>query len=92
MEALITGKGRKLLAYLSAIVACGCAGVLSSVAFFFVGLLLSLAGNAGLLHLGEYQPWLPLIGLEYGFVLGLIPGLLVARKVFRSRLRIKTLE
>jgi uncharacterized protein YneF (UPF0154 family) len=45
-----------------------------------------LAGNARWIHLGDYQPWLPLIGLEYGFLLGLVPGGFVCRKILRSRL------
>jgi hypothetical protein len=34
----------------------------------------------GLIHLGEHQPWLPLIGLEYGFALGIAIGLIVVLK------------
>jgi hypothetical protein len=34
----------------------------------------------GWIHLGEYQPWLPLIGLEYGFPLGIIIGVIIAVK------------
>jgi hypothetical protein len=37
-------------------------------------------GNIGWIHLGEYQPWLPLIGLEYGFPLGIVIGVIVAAK------------
>ena len=33
------------------------------------------------------QPWLPLIGLEYGFLLGIVFDAIVCWKVIRSRLR-----
>jgi hypothetical protein len=56
------------------------AGVLASTAFFLLGIATSLLGNMGWIHLGEYQPWLPLIGLEYGFPLGIIIGVIVAMK------------
>ena len=51
--------------------------MLSSAALFLVGVATSLIGNMGWIHLGEYQPWLPLIGLEYGFPLGIIIGVIV---------------
>lgn len=38
----------------------------------------------GWIHLGEYQPWLPLIGLEYGFPLGIIVGVIVVVKRVRN--------
>jgi hypothetical protein len=37
-------------------------------------------GNIGWTHFGEYGPWLPLIGLEYGFPMGIIIGVIVAIK------------
>jgi uncharacterized protein YneF (UPF0154 family) len=40
----------------------------------------------GWVPLGEYQPWLPIIGLEYGFFLGIIIGSVVCWKVCKSRL------
>jgi hypothetical protein len=43
-------------------------------------------GNAGWIHLGESQPWLPIAGLEYGFLLGVILGAVVGWKLVRSRL------
>jgi hypothetical protein len=54
--------------------------VLTSAALFLLGIATSLLGNMGWIHLGEYQTWLPLIGLEYGFPLGIIIGLIVAAK------------
>jgi hypothetical protein len=54
--------------------------VLTSAALFLLGVITSLVGNMGWIHLGEYQPWLPLIGLEYGFALGIAIGLIVALK------------
>ena len=32
------------------------------------------------------QPWLPLIGLEYGFLLGIVLGVIVCRKVIKARM------
>jgi len=54
--------------------------VLTSAGLFLLGVATSLLGNMGWIHLGEYQPWLPLIGLEYGFPLGVIIGVIVAVK------------
>jgi hypothetical protein len=51
--------------------------VLTSAGLFLLGIMASLMGNMGWIHLGEYQPWLPLIGLEYGFPLGIIFGVIV---------------
>jgi hypothetical protein len=61
--------------------------VLTSVALFLLGVLASLAGNMGWIHLGEYQPWLPLIGLEDGFVLGLVLGVIVVLKKAKAKAR-----
>jgi len=45
----------------------------ASAAFLVLGIAISLfAQSTGWILLGEYQPWLPIIGLEYGFFLGLI--------------------
>ncbi|MFY9948661.1 MAG: hypothetical protein WA261_20125 [Candidatus Sulfotelmatobacter sp.] len=52
--------------------------ILTSSALFLLGVVTSLAGNKGWVHLGEYQPWLPLVGLEYGVPLGIIIGVIVA--------------
>lgn len=54
--------------------------VLTSAALFVLGVTITLVGNMGWVSLGEYQPWLPLIGLEYGFVLGIAIGVVVALK------------
>ena len=54
------------------------AAVLTSAALFLLGLATNLLGNIGWIHFGEYQPWLPLIGLEYGFPIGIIIGVIVA--------------
>ena len=61
--------------------------ILTSATLFVIGICLSLMGNAGLLHLGEDQPWMPLIGLIYGFPVGLIIGAIVGWRFFRSELR-----
>ena len=60
--------------------------VLTSAALFVFGLALSLMGNAGWIHLGEDQPWMPLIGLIYGFPIGLIIGGVVCGRFCKSRL------
>ena len=60
--------------------------LVTSAASFLVGVALSLAGNRGWVHLGEYQPWLPLIGLEYGFLIGIVIGVIVWKRGCRSRL------
>jgi hypothetical protein len=54
--------------------------VVTSAALFLLGIATSLLGNMGWIHLGEYQPWLPLIGFEYGLPLGIIIGVIVAAK------------
>jgi hypothetical protein len=52
-----------------------------------MGVAISLfAQSTGWIHLGVYQPWLPMIGLEYGFFLGIFIGAFVCWKVCRSRL------
>jgi hypothetical protein len=59
--------------------------VITSATSFLVGVAFSLAGNKGWIHLGEYQPWLPIIGLEYGFFLGIVLGVIIWKKSDRSR-------
>jgi hypothetical protein len=54
--------------------------VLTSATLFLLGVATSLIGNMGWIHLGEYQPWLPLAGLVYGFPLGILIGVIVAVK------------
>lgn len=61
--------------------------ILTSAVLFVFGLALSLMGNAGWIHLGQDQPWMPLIGLVYGFPIGLLIGAVVCWKHCRSRLR-----
>ena len=58
-----------------------------SAGLFLMGLTVSLfAQYTGFPHLGEYQPWLAIAGLEYGFFLGIPVGAVVAWRVARSRL------
>jgi hypothetical protein len=58
----------------------------TSAAFLVLGIAISLfAQSTGWIHLGEYQPWLPIIGMEYGFFLGLVIGAFVCWKVWRTR-------
>ena len=59
----------------------------TSAALLLLGIAISLfAQSTGWIRLGEYQPWLPLIGLEYGFFLGLVVGGVVCWKVWRLHL------
>lgn len=62
------------------------AAMLTSASLFLIGLAVALMGNAGWLHLGESQPWLPIAGLEYGLLLGFAIGAVVCWKVWRSGL------
>jgi uncharacterized membrane protein len=62
------------------------AAVGTSVVCLLVGISISLfAQSTGWIHLGEYQPWLPIIGLEYGFIPGVVIGVFVCWKVWRTR-------
>src|SRR4029077_341958 len=58
--------------------------VLTSATLFLLGIVASFLGNMGWLHLGEDQPWMPLIGLEYGFPFGILIGVIVAVKKTRN--------
>jgi hypothetical protein len=59
----------------------------TSAVFLVLGIAVSLfAQSTGWIHLGEYQPWLPVIGLEYGFIPGVVIGAFVCWKVWRTRL------
>jgi hypothetical protein len=61
--------------------------LLTSAACLVLGIAISLTAQAiGWIHPGEYQPWLPIIGLEYGFLLGIVVGAFVCCKVWRTRL------
>jgi hypothetical protein len=61
--------------------------LLTCLGLGLVGLLLSLMGSAGWIHLGEYQPWMPIIGVGYGLLPSIIIGAVVYWKVCRLRLR-----
>jgi|ERR1700733_2282081 hypothetical protein len=52
----------------------------TSLALFLLGTIATFAGNMGWIHLGESQPWWPVAGLEYGFFLGIVIGVIVAMK------------
>jgi hypothetical protein len=60
--------------------------VLTAAALFLLGAATSLVGDMGWIHLGENQPWLPLIGLEYGFPLESLSVPLSHRKGFEPDL------
>jgi hypothetical protein len=58
----------------------------TSATFLVLGVTISLIAQSTVwIHLGEYQPWLPIIGLEYGFFLGLVIGAFVCWRVWRTR-------
>ena len=62
--------------------------VVTAFSAAFLGLCISLfAQYTGLIHLGEYGPWLPIIGAEYGLLPGGVIGVVVCWKVCKSRLR-----
>ena len=75
------------------IVIYGLAAGLGTAFAFSIGLL--VLGTASSLtaqstrwfYLGDYHPWLPLIGLEYGFFLGLIIGAFICWKVWQARFK-----
>jgi H+/Cl- antiporter ClcA len=61
----------------------------TSAACLVLGIAVSwFAQSTGWIHLGENQPWLPLIGMEYGFFLGVAIGAFVCWKVWRSRFQL----
>jgi hypothetical protein len=58
----------------------------TSATLLLLGLTVSfIAQLTGWIHLGEYQAWQPVLGLEYGFFLGLVIGAFVCWKVWRTR-------
>jgi MFS superfamily sulfate permease-like transporter len=67
------------------------AGAATAVATSLAGCMLGIAvvvfARYTRLSLGEYQPWLPLAGAEYGFFIGIVIGLIVWRRVCKNRLR-----
>ncbi|MFZ0477749.1 MAG: hypothetical protein WAL71_01275 [Terriglobales bacterium] len=77
---------QKVGAIFSGLVAGAGVVLATSATLCLVGIAASEAGNAGWIHLGEYQPWLPIIGLEQGFLFGLVLGAIVCWRVWRSRL------
>ena len=63
-----------------------CTALGTSAALLILGIAIALfAQSTGWIDLGKYQPWLPIIGLEYGFFLGIIIGACVCWRVWRSR-------
>ena len=63
-----------------------CTALGTSAALLLFGIAISLfAQHTGWIHLGEYQPWLPIMGMEYGLFLGIVLGAFVCWKVWRTR-------
>lgn len=61
--------------------------LMASAGLLLLGLALSLLSQyTGWPPLGEYRPWLPIAGLEYGFLLGIPLGAFVWWRVSKSRL------
>jgi uncharacterized membrane protein len=60
--------------------------VAASVVGCLIGIAIALCGRNGLFSLGEYQGWLPLIGMSYGFYAGVIIGLIVCWRFCTKRL------
>jgi hypothetical protein len=78
---------QKIAIVIYGLVAAVLAAMGTSAVFLVLGIAVSLfAQSTGWIHLGEYQPWLPVIGLEYGFIPGVIIGAFVCWKVWRTRL------
>lgn len=59
--------------------------VLTSAASLLVALAAEAGAFEGWFQLGEYGPWLPLMGLEYGFLLGIVLGVIICKRKSRSR-------
>jgi hypothetical protein len=49
----------------------------TTAAGVLLGILITMLGNARLANLGEYQPWMPIICGEYGFLAGIVIGIFV---------------
>jgi hypothetical protein len=62
-----------------------CTALGTSAALGLLGLMVALF--AEYTRLIYSQPWLPIVGLEQGFLLGIILGVIVCWKVIKSRLR-----
>jgi hypothetical protein len=58
--------------------------VLTSAACLLLALAAWFGANKGWFELGEYGPWLPLIGLEYGFLFGIVIGIVACKRGSRS--------
>ena len=59
-------------------------GLATAVVCAFAGGLLGVAAAAGLAR-GEYATWAPLMGAFYGFIAGIVVGMLVGWKVIADR-------
>ncbi len=79
---------QKIGIILSGLAVAACVPVGTSAAFGLLRIgITEFAQSTGRIHLGEYQPWLPIIGLEQGFLLGVVLGAIISRKVIKARLR-----
>jgi hypothetical protein len=58
--------------------------VITSAASLLVALAALFGVVKGWFELGENGPWLPLIGLEYGFLLGIVLGVIIYKRKSRS--------
>ncbi|MDR3762561.1 MAG: hypothetical protein P4M01_00545 [Acidobacteriota bacterium] len=51
--------------------------IATAMAGLLIGLLLALLASAGFISLGEVGGWILIIGLFYGFYVGIVIGLIV---------------
>lgn len=64
-----------------------------SAAFLVLGSAISLfAQSTGWIDLGAYQPWLPIMGAEYGLFIGVVLGALVCWNVWRRLFDARTFD
>jgi hypothetical protein len=59
--------------------------ILTSAAGILVAVAALFGANRGWFELGENGPWLPIIGPEYGFLLGIVIGVIICIMKSRSR-------
>jgi hypothetical protein len=61
--------------------------VVTTAFSFLCGVVITLAGNAGLVNLGEGQPWVPIGTTWFGFLAGIIFGIVVGSLACLERMR-----
>jgi len=84
-ETLPVSTPQKIGIIVYGLVAGVCTVLITSAALGLLGLMVALF--ASYTQWIPSQPWLPLIGLEQGFLLGIVLGAIVCWKVIRPSLR-----